>query len=192
MNDAEVTLTGYVATQPLYRTSSNGVPILWMRMGWTPRHRDRATGSWVDANTSFVNVTCWRKLADHASLCLKKGDPIVVIGRLSVRDYDDKQGMRRTAVDVDASTVGHDLNKGVAKFSRTLPSVGKTADELAAERAAGGADGDPAESPDDAAAALADLGQGDAAPGGPGGGEMFDDAAIEELAKQADAAGVPF
>jgi single-strand DNA-binding protein len=185
MNEAQVTFTGYVATQPTYRTGGDGVGILSMRVGWTPRRRDRSTGDWVDGNTSFVSVTCWRKLADHAGMCLKKGDPVIVSGRLSVRPYDDKQGVRRIAVDVDAVAVGHDLNKGVAKFSRTLPSPGKTADEHAAERAAG--------ADDEEAVALAALGQAAAPAGGePDAEEMFDDAAIEDLAKQADAAGVPF
>jgi single-strand DNA-binding protein len=193
MNDAQVTLTGYVATDPAYRTNRDGVSILSMRMGWTPRRRDRSTGAWVDGHTSFLSVTCWRKLADNASHCLRKGDPVVVSGRLSVRPYDDKQGVRRTAVDVDAITVGHDLNRGVSKFTRTFPSVGKTADEQAADLAAGGSDADLAETDPEEAAALAALARA-AAPGSGAGDddEMFDDSGIEGLAKRADEAGVPF
>ena len=57
-----------------------------------PRRQDRATGEWVDTNTSYATVVCWRKLATNAAECLRKGDPVMVRGRLSVREYDDKEG----------------------------------------------------------------------------------------------------
>ena len=112
-NDAQVSLTGYVATQPKYRTVGNGAAVVSMRVAWTTRYIDRGTGEWVDGNTSYVTVSCWRKLADNVALCLRKGDPVVVKGRLSVRPYE-KDGIPRTEVDVDASSVGHDLSRGVA------------------------------------------------------------------------------
>ena len=98
-----------------------------------------ATGEWSDGNTSFVTVTCWRKLAENLSKCLRKGDPVVVRGRLDVRAYVNKEGERRIAVDVDATSLGHDLSRGVANFQRTLPATGRTAEEAAAagENAAG-------------------------------------------------------
>src|SRR5581483_8949006 len=131
-NEALVTVTGYVATEPSYRTLGDGVPVLSMRVGWTRRRRDSATGEWSDGNTSFVTVTCWRKLAENLSKCLRKGDPVVLRGRLDVRTYVTKEGERRIAVDVDAASLGHDLNRGVANFQRTLPSAGRTAEEAAA------------------------------------------------------------
>src|ERR1700735_2683687 len=134
MNDAQVSLAGYVATQPTWREGSAARPNLSMRVAWTPRRIDRATGEWVDGNTSFVTVTCWRKLADNVATCLRKGDPVLVQGRLSVRPYEDKQGVPRIAVDVDALSVGHDLSRGVAMFQRVRPPTGKAADEHAAER----------------------------------------------------------
>jgi hypothetical protein len=66
-NEAQVSLTGYVATEPRYRTVSSGTPVLSMRVGWTRRRRDYTTGEWSDGNTSFVTVTCWRKLAENLS-----------------------------------------------------------------------------------------------------------------------------
>ncbi len=206
MNEAHISLTGYVASEPRIKTISDGVQNLSMRVAWTPRWLDRATGEWTDGNTSYVTVTCWRKLADNVAVCLRKGDPVVVRGRLSVRSYDDKQGVPRTSVDVDATSVGHDLCRGVALFQRTRPATGKTAAEYAAELAAGGvgypadaadANGfaaDPAAVGGDADSALAAADASGLVPGADGTArsEMFDEDAIAALASETAGAAAPF
>ena len=140
VNEAQIGLTGYVATQPISKTVKSGVMNVMnvtMRVAWTPRRQDRATGDWVDGNTSYVTVTCWRKLAANVALCLRTGDPVVVMGKVSVRNYEDKDGIRRTTVEVDASAIGHDLSRGVSKFQRVRPQTGMTAAEFEAAKAAG-------------------------------------------------------
>jgi len=132
MNEAQISLTGYVATQPLSRTLKNGVTTLSMRVAWTPRRQDRVTGEWVDGQTSYVTVNCWRRLATNVAICVRKGDPVAIQGRVSVRPFEDKEGRQRIAVDVEASSVAHDLNHGVSQFSRMRPKTGMTALEFAA------------------------------------------------------------
>ena len=191
MNEAHISLTGYVASEPRIKTIREGLQNLSMRVAWTPRWLDRATGEWADGNTSYVTVTCWRKLAENAAVCLRKGDPVVVKGRLSVRSYDDKQGVPRTQVDVDANSIGHDLCRGVALFQRTRPATGKTAAEYAAELAAGGGSFDvPGGGDEDAVLAAV----GEPAPGGDGSADrdMFDADAIASLAKDAAGSAAPF
>ena len=135
--EAHVSLTGYVATQPVTKLVKDGVTNVSMRVGWTPRRQDRASGEWVDANTSYATVICWRKLATNAAVCLRKGDAVAVQGRLSVREFQDREGRPRTAVEIDASSIGHDLNRGVASFARVRPQTGMTAAEFAAQNGAG-------------------------------------------------------
>jgi single-strand DNA-binding protein len=141
LNEAQISLTGYVATQPVTRTVKTGGPTVSMRVAWTPRRQDRVTGEWVDGSTSYVTVNCWRRLATNVAICVRKGDPVVVKGRLSVRPYEGKDGMARTAVEVEASSVGHDLSRGVASFQRVRPATGMTASEFAASQAGDHANG---------------------------------------------------
>jgi single-strand DNA-binding protein len=188
-NEAHVVLSGRVANDPQYRMVGNGIPRLSMRVVWTTRRMDSATGEWVDRNTSGVNVTCWRKLAENLNVCLRRGDPVLVRGSLEVRPYVGKDGQPRTAVDVDAITVGPDLTRGVAHYLRVSAMSGKTAAELAQ-----GENGDrydaAAPEGDDEAAALAD---GELAPGASGSADdMFDDSAIDALAKDAESVAAPF
>jgi single-stranded DNA-binding protein len=65
------------------------------------------------------------------AVCLRKGEPVLVRGRLRVREYEGKEGASRIAVEVEASSVGHDLSRGVAHFSRTRRAPGETAAENA-------------------------------------------------------------
>lgn len=142
-NDAHISLNGYVATQPQIGETRTGIPSLKLRVAWTPRLIDRVTGEWKDAGTSFCSVRLYRKLAENAATCLRKGDPVIVRGRVVVRDYEDKNGAKRTTVEVDAISVGHDLNRGVAQFSRVRPQTGMTAVEYQAiEGGPGGVDTD--------------------------------------------------
>jgi single-strand DNA-binding protein len=186
-NEAHVSLVGFVASEPNYRkVGENQIPKLTMRVSWTNRRRDSATGEWIDGNRSFVTVICWRQLAENLSTCLRRGDPVVVRGRLDVRSFTGRDGQRKIAVDVDANALGPDLNRGVAGFRRVWPPSGKTAEQHAAE----GQPGDGDDSPADDEAALA------AAPGpgaeDPAGEDMFDDTAIEALAQETDSVTAPF
>ena len=185
-NEAHVSLVGFVASEPNYlKVGESQIPKLTMRVSWTTRYRDSATGEWVDGNRSFVNVICWRQLAENLSTCLRRGDPVLVRGRLDVRSFTGRDGQRKTAVDVEASALGPDLNRGVAGFRRVWPPSGKTAEQQAPADQPG--DGDaPA---DDEAALAAVAGPG---PEDPAGEDMFDDSAIEALAQKTDSVTAPF
>jgi single-strand DNA-binding protein len=181
-SDAQFSVAGNVATDPEYKLVGAGIPRLTMRVCWTTRRKDAASDEWVDANTSFVNVTCWRRLAMNLRTCLRKGDPVVLRGRLEVRQYTGKDGHPRQSVDVDASHLGHDLNRGTADFRRIMESAGKTAQEREAAGEAG-----PVGTPDEDGAVLG---------AGPEGAvtdtdDMFDDSAIDALAQEADSAPEP-
>lgn len=118
LNGATVTLAGYVAREPIYMKVNETIPKVIVRVAWSSRYPDRVTGEWRDGKTSFANVNCWRKMASNVVMSLRKGQPIVVSGRLQVREYDDKEGKRRTVVDIEADSIGHDLTRGVTHFQR--------------------------------------------------------------------------
>lgn len=121
LNGATVTLAGYVAREPYYTKVNESIPKVVVRVAWNSRFADRVTGEWKDGKTSFANVNCWRKMAPNVVMSLRKGQPIVVTGRLQVREYDDKEGRHRIAVDIEADAIGHDLSRGVGHFQRLRP-----------------------------------------------------------------------
>ncbi|MGH3712867.1 MAG: single-stranded DNA-binding protein [Micromonosporaceae bacterium] len=144
MHDTYVTVTGNLVTKPeRRRLESNGSTVVNFRVGSTSRRFDKATGSWVDGNSFFVKVSCWRGLADNAYQSLFKGDPVVVTGRLYTREYQGEDGLKRTSYEMEAAAVGHNLARGTSTFTRTRAVP--PADAVAADAA------EPTETVDDTA-----------------------------------------
>ena len=176
MNEAQISVCGYVAKQPVTKHLAGGKVKTELRVAWTPRWVNKATGEWVDGITSYATVYCWRKLAVYAGISLRKGEPVVVQGRLTIRPYEI-DGVRRESVEIEATTIGHDLGHGVANFSRVKPSTGMSAAEYEAAQATGPAgetDGQPAGETDGQPAGEADGqpdGQADGQPDGQADGQ---------------------
>ena len=63
-------------------------------------------------------MTCWRELAGNAAASLRRGDPVIVSGKLSTRTYE-KDGQTRSVCELEALAVGPDLARGTAVFRRT-------------------------------------------------------------------------
>jgi single-strand DNA-binding protein len=117
VNETYLTVSGVVASEPRAMVLDNSVRITTFRLASTPRRRDRA-GQWVDGDTTWLNVTCWRTLAVNAAASVRKRDRVVVHGRLRVRPYTTTEGVERLAVEVEADAVGHDMAFGTSVFSR--------------------------------------------------------------------------
>ena len=80
----------------------------------------------------MFTVNCFRKLAEHASQSLVKGDRVIVRGKLRVRDWDNWE-LSGTAVEIEAESLGHDLMFGVSSFERTTHTPDPEEEESEAE-----------------------------------------------------------
>jgi single-strand DNA-binding protein len=184
LHDAQVHLAGYVATEPRFKKVTGDVSSAKLRVAYTSRRRDKETGEWTDGPTSFVNVQCWRTLAENVQISVRKGEPVLVMGRLQIRRFEDAGGTPRTAVEIEATSIGHDLTRGVAKFSRTRWPAAAVAAETAGPASPGGSaePGDGAElagGPETGEQAAVAAGNG--APGGDG---VIDERAVAEFARE--------
>lgn len=135
MNETLVTLVGNAATGVEFRETASG-GMARFRFAVTPRRWDREKQLWADGHTSFYTVWAWRALASNLTGSVAVGEPLVVHGRLKVRE-EEREGQRRTFVDIEAVAVGHDLTRGTSAFRRvvkgdpalTARSGARTADE---------------------------------------------------------------
>lgn len=116
MNETLVTLVGNAATAVDFRETATG-GMARFRFAVTPRRWDRGKQLWADGRTSFYTVWSWRTLAANLAASVSVGEPLVVHGRLKIRE-EEQAGQRRTFVDVEAVAVGHDLGRGTAAFRR--------------------------------------------------------------------------
>jgi single-strand DNA-binding protein len=128
-----ITVRGFVATDPAVRTAQAGFPVGNFRLASTDRRFDRERNVWVDGSTNWFTVNMFRHLALNAGTSLQKGQPVVVTGRLKVRPWETAE-RSGTAVEVEAETIGHDLSLGTASFVRStgrasdVPAGGQEAD----------------------------------------------------------------
>ena len=118
MNETLVTVVGNVATEPESTVTATGVTVTRFRLATTSRRWDAERGAWTDGSTSFYTVRAWRNLGSNVKESVSLGEPLVVQGRLRIRQ-DEKDGRRYLAAELEAVAVGHDLARGVARFSRS-------------------------------------------------------------------------
>lgn len=114
-----ITPTGLVATTPRHLVTSEGLPITSFRLASTQRRYDTATEKWVDSDTNWYTITCFRDLAVNVVGSMIKGQRILVTGTLRIRDWESGE-RAGTTVEVDAETIGHDLRFGSSTFIRSV------------------------------------------------------------------------
>ncbi|MCU1530481.1 MAG: single-stranded DNA-binding protein [Arthrobacter sp.] len=112
-----ITVRGFVASEIKTSTTPGGVATASFRLGSTERRFDRASSAWVDGNTNWFTVQGYRQLAGNVGCSIKKGQRVIVIGRLKMRSWE-KDGRVYHVAEIDAESVGHDLMWGSANFTR--------------------------------------------------------------------------
>ena len=131
--DNQITVRGYVTAEPrLWQTAKAHSSVASVRVGSTPRRLNRETGEWEDGETSYYTVKCWRRLAENVHGSLRKGDMIIVRGKIYTRTWLDDQQRPRTEVQIEADSIGHDLSFGWSRFNRGVhvpPGVKRGVDE---------------------------------------------------------------
>ncbi|MFJ2033456.1 single-stranded DNA-binding protein [Streptosporangium sp. NPDC087985] len=129
MNDIHVTLTGNVAAPPRQHTFPDGSRVTSIKVASTSRYFDRENQQWRNGETTYFGVRCFRGLADNVAQSVHVGQPIVVQGRLRIREFTH-EGERRFMPEVEANSLGHDLRWGLGSFSKSqrggaVPSLGR-------------------------------------------------------------------
>jgi single-strand DNA-binding protein len=147
MKETILTITGNVVDTPQRRKTEAGHSVASFRIASTERRYDRNDGRWVDGDSLFLKVTCWRALADNVDRSVVQGDPVIVTGRLYTRSYE-VEGQRRSSYELEAQALGLDLSRGVADFTRTKSSgpTYEVNDEAQAGSHHGASDGDSTDS----------------------------------------------
>lgn len=97
----KVILIGNICKDPEISETNSGVAVCRFSIAV---NRRRASED-AEQQTDFFNVTAWRGLADTISRYCKKGNKIAITGQMQIRQYEDREGAKRTSVDVVAEEV---------------------------------------------------------------------------------------
>ena len=115
MFETPFTIVGNIVTDPVHRRVGEHA-VVKFRVASNSRRRT-TEGAWEQGDSLFVSVSCWNRLVSGVA-GLVKGDPVVVVGQLYTSEYDDREGVRRTSVEVRATAVGPDLGRSTVRLER--------------------------------------------------------------------------
>ena len=117
----KVFLIGNLTRDPELSETNSGVSVcrfgIAVNRGYSAQDAER--------QVDFFNVTAWRGTADKVARFCKKGNKVAVSGSIQLRNYEDNQGQKRTAVDIIASEVEFLTSKNAAQDDDYTPAAPK-------------------------------------------------------------------
>jgi single-strand DNA-binding protein len=123
--DTPITVVGNLVADPELRFTPSGQPVATFRVASTPRIRDNATNEWKDGDSLFLSCNVWRQAAENVAESLQRGMRVIVTGRLRQRNYETKEGEKRTVYEVEVDDVGPSLRNASAKVNRASRGGGE-------------------------------------------------------------------
>lgn len=127
-----ITVVGNLTADPELRYTQNGLPVVNFTIASTPRTFDRQANEWKDGDALFLRASAWRDFAEHIAGTLTKGMRVVATGRLRQRNYQDREGQTRTAIELEIDEIGPSLRYATAQVTRA--AAGGTAAQPAASQ----------------------------------------------------------
>ena len=139
MNRAiEVTVQGTVATAPVLTRQEGKKPYCRFRVAAS--YGQMVSGSWVNYDTLWFTAKAWGDLAEHLAQSFKRGDPVILCGRLG-EEHWMRSGQRVSSMVLHLHCAGHDLTRGEAHYTKVVIIHDKAGEQgeaqLAAQRAGG-------------------------------------------------------
>ena len=141
MFETHLTVVGRIVTD-LRRKPVNGQELISFRVASNSRRRN-GDGIWEPGNSLFITVNCWGKLVTGVGAALYKGAPVIVVGDVFTSEYDDKDGVRRSSLEMRATAVGPDLSRAIVRFEQQPKPAGPAAEDTEAEPVAEDAEPEP-------------------------------------------------
>jgi len=153
-----ITIVGNLVEDPELRFTPSGAAVAAFRIASTPSRFNKDTSKWEDGESLFLRCSVWRQAAENVAESLQRGMRVIVQGRLKQREWETKEGEKRTSYEIDVDEVGPSLKFATAKVNKTQRGGG------------GGGFGGPAVDNDPWASASPSAAAPAAAGGGGGGG----------------------
>lgn len=129
MFETSLTVVGHIVNNP-ERRQVGSQEVIKFRVASNSRRRT-ADGGWEPGNSLFINVNCWGKLVTGVGAALGKGAPVIVVGHVYTSEYEDRDGNRRSSLEMRATAVGPDVSRAIVRIERP-GYTGPTAPEAAA------------------------------------------------------------
>ena len=116
MFETSITVVGRIITDFRRRVVA-GQEVISFRVASNSSRRT-AEGTWEPGNTLYITVNCWGKLVTGVGAGLYKGAPIIAVGTVHTSEYEDREGVKRSSLEMRASAVGPDLARVIARIEQ--------------------------------------------------------------------------
>lgn len=126
-----LTIVGNLTADPEVRYTQQGTPVASFNVASTPRTFNRQSQAWEDGETLFMRCNVWREAAENVGGSLRKGQRVIVVGRLVPRSYTARDGSERRTVEMQVDEVGPSLRYARAQVQAAAPG-GRRQEEPAA------------------------------------------------------------
>jgi single-strand DNA-binding protein len=127
MFETPITVVGRIITD-LRRRVVGDQEVISFRMASNSRRRT-PEGTWEPGQTLYITVNCWGRLVTGVGAALRKGAPVVAVGTVHTSEYEDKDGVKRSSLEMRASTVGPDLSKLIVRIEQQPKAEGAHAED---------------------------------------------------------------
>jgi len=114
MFETPITVVGNIVNDPQGRRVGDQ-EVIKFRVASNSRRRT-ADGNWEAGNSLFVTVNCWGRLVTGVGAALRKGDPVIAVGHIYTSEYEDRDGNRRSTLEMRATSVGPDLSRSIVRI----------------------------------------------------------------------------
>lgn len=119
-----ITVVGNLTADPEMRFTPNGAPVANFTVASTPRVFDRQSNEFKDGESLFLRCNAWRELGENAAESLHRGSRVIVQGRLKQRNFETKEGEKRSVMELDVDEVGPSLRRATAQVTKNQPKGG--------------------------------------------------------------------
>lgn len=126
MFETPLTVVGHIVNDPSRRKVGDQ-EVIKFRVASNSRRRT-GDGGWEHGHSLFVTVNCWGKLVTGVGAALGKGAPVIVVGHVYTSEYEDRDGNRRSTLEMRATAVGPDLSRVIVRIEKpgyTGPHAGQ-------------------------------------------------------------------
>ncbi len=113
--DNTITIVGNLTRDPELRYTQSGKALTKLGLAWSRKDKQG------EETVGFFDVTCWGDLAENVAESVSKGTRVVVYGRVDYQSWEDKEGQKRSKVEVVADEVSPSLRWATAQVDKTPP-----------------------------------------------------------------------
>jgi len=118
------TIVGNTTADAELRYTQAGLAVAGFTVAVNERKLNRETNTWEDGDTTFVRCSVWREMAEQVASSIPKGTRVIVTGKIKMQEYENKEGVKVQALEMQVDEIGPSLRYASAVVTRAARREG--------------------------------------------------------------------